>query len=108
MLHLAYEAQSGYGTTIFKTFPADVIHHRFDTTRCTDGIIITIKHISSGSSLYLLEDLDVSLVMRIPYSGCVEIYSDHCGICCSIRLFRALFEVSPQESKSSVRFPGYL
>ena len=107
MMHLVKEAQSGYRTTIFKTFPADVFHHRCDTTRCTDGIIII--HISGGSSLYLLEDLDVSLVMWISHNGCiVEHWSDHCGICCCLHLFCALFEVTPQESKSLVCFPGYL
>ena len=70
---------------------------------------VVIVYISGGSLLYLLEDLDVSLVMRIPNSGCVvEHWSDHCGVCSCLHLFRALFEVSPQESKSSVCFPGYL
>ena len=57
------------------------------------GVIIII-HISGGSSLYLLEDLDVSLVMQIQYSRCVvERWPDHCGVCCCLHLFHALFEV---------------
>ena len=60
MLYLVQEAQSGNVSTNYKTFPADVFHHRCDTTRCTGSIVIV--HMSGGSILYLLKDLDETLV----------------------------------------------